>query len=246
MSHDGPPDRGLLAKQRGPRTGERCWCQHQGSGCKDSSRVVQRGEEPFPRSSEGGRSPEARRARGPNSASLYQLEGSDPGLLPLRILCRLANTSASSKPQVFSIKNFQLSLTHFSFKLIPRRAVRSALKELRAGKRSCRWTEVLVSSCLSLPLERLPLRLALSAVHTYSCAHMFGTWAGCSSRDVSPRALDLAPLAWAQSWGVGFPLTWSKEGLREDEWSAWENLVAESSSCSFPGMCGQDKAAPLG
>lgn len=41
-------------------------------------------------------------------------------------------------------------------------------------------------------------------------------------------------------------MTWSKEGLREDEWSAWENLAAESSWCPFPGMCRQDKAAPLG
>lgn len=32
MSHDEPLDRGLLAKQRGPRTGERCWSQHQGIG----------------------------------------------------------------------------------------------------------------------------------------------------------------------------------------------------------------------
>lgn len=156
MSHDGPPDRGLLAKQRGPRTGERCWCQHQGIRLQRQLQVVQRGEEPFPRSSEAGRSPEACWARGPNSESLYQLEGSDQGLFPLRILCRLTNTSASSKPEVFSIKNFQLSLTHFSFKLIPRRAVRLALKELRAGKRSCSWTEVSVSGCFSLPFEASP------------------------------------------------------------------------------------------
>ena len=82
-----------------------------------AAKTAQGGEEPFPRSSEARHSPEARWARVPNSASLYQLEGSDQGLFPLRILCRLTNTSASSKPEVFSIKKFPTFLDPFLFQI---------------------------------------------------------------------------------------------------------------------------------
>ena len=161
----------------------------------------------------------------------------------------MTNTSASSKPEVFSIKKFPTFLDPFLFQINTKQCCALGAEGTQG------WEKVMqldgsLGVWLSLPppvcVSPSVWHLALSAVHTHSRAHMFGTWAGFSSWDVSPRALDLASQAWAQCWGVGFPLTWSKGGLREYEWSAWENLEAESSWCSFPGMCRQDKVARLG
>lgn len=82
------PGRGLLEMQRGRLAGEHSWAP---ASCGWAQR-------PFPRA-EAGFGPEVRTL--PVCTSWGPLT---TGLFPLRILLRLANLSACSKPEVFSVK----------------------------------------------------------------------------------------------------------------------------------------------